>query len=122
MNIFGFKFLTPKETLNDWFNGDYASYPIDWSDLKKDNFVCCYLYRFPLDNELCDIREQIDDISILKIYESPDHFKNIVYSCLEQKLNDLVDEYNASLAQDDAIPFNHNRAMEDAGHKPSDFV
>ena len=39
MNIFGFKFLTPKETLNDWFNGDYATYPIDWSDLKEGDLI-----------------------------------------------------------------------------------
>jgi len=81
-----------------------------------------YIAHIYLDNELCDIREQIDGISILKIYANPDHFKNIVYSALEQKLNDLVDEYNASLAQDDVIPFNPNRAMEDAGHKHSDFA
>lgn len=97
---------------------------IDQSCHFKDELCLFYIRNFPLDNILADIREQITEESLIQYYRQPDTIKNIVYSALEQKLNDLVDEYNAELLQDnkEPKPFNPNRAMEDAGHKQSDFM
>ena len=104
-----------------------ATYPINWEDYTKDKACEVYMREFPLDNELCNIREQIEQDLLIKVLwkpiEATDEIKNIIYSCLEQKLNDLVDDYNSELLQmeERSLPFNPNRARDDAGHKNSDF-
>lgn len=92
------------------------SQPMNWIDSWKDAACEAYINDYGLDSLLDDIREQIDDKSILEIYSDSNKFKNIIYSCLEQKLIELVDQYNYELDNDDPID-----PMDAAGHTDRDF-
>lgn len=111
------------EFLKSRFYCGLATYPLEWADYMKDQACIEYIKDQPLDNILCDIREQIDDESLCQIFVNPIEFRNIVYLRIEQKLIDWVDKYNQQISAGfDALVVNYNRARDDAGHSDRDFA